>query len=335
MPINYGVLKGKVIGSSAGTIENPHYQIYAKAGEERFRVAVNVKSKLSPSELLYYTNEDFQHVVSTLVVELPYGFTSLESKPDGIALDYIRNNLFDHNEMAPLAFDIPGQDNDLNEKIDHYVRRSMESEDGILYAFGEQWGPENKPDKIFGFSPGRGVHDIHMNQGNVGEYKRDDGVYQDGGLLFHFPAENKWIAVFLAFQSQSWHTDDVTGHAINQDPADPPGSVIPKTGTILIVGAVVRPAQTTAGLENVTLLNATDQVISLNEWAIANKAKRKFPLKGEISPGQFLTISIPEGERDFFRNKGDIITLLNADGLKVHGVSYTKQQVKAGWTITF
>jgi hypothetical protein len=35
-------------------------------------------------------------------------------------------------------------------------------------------------------------------------------------------------------------------------------------------------------------------------------------------------------------NKGGIITLINQEGLKVHGVSYTKEQVqREGWTVVF
>jgi hypothetical protein len=35
-------------------------------------------------------------------------------------------------------------------------------------------------------------------------------------------------------------------------------------------------------------------------------------------------------------NKGGIITLLNGDGWKVHGVSYRREQVeREGWTIVF
>jgi hypothetical protein len=35
-------------------------------------------------------------------------------------------------------------------------------------------------------------------------------------------------------------------------------------------------------------------------------------------------------------NKGGIITLLNDQGLKVHGVSYTREQAQnPGWTVVF
>ena len=38
-------------------------------------------------------------------------------------------------------------------------------------------------------------------------YRRDDGVWQDGGLIIGT------TAILLRFQSQSWKTDDSTGHA--------------------------------------------------------------------------------------------------------------------------
>jgi uncharacterized protein YukJ len=48
-----------------------------------------------------------------------------------------------------------------------------------------------------------------MNQGNPpGRHERDNGVWQDGALLLHFPAEGRWTALFLAFQSQRWHVEE-------------------------------------------------------------------------------------------------------------------------------
>ena len=94
-----------------------------------------------------------------------------------------------------------------------------------MYAFGERWGPETGvKDKVFGFQPGNGVHDIHMNQGNSARFRGDDGVWQDGGLLIHLG--DRWIGIFLAFQSQAWHTDDKTGHTI-AGPAPTPTPSLP------------------------------------------------------------------------------------------------------------
>ncbi len=172
--------------------------------------------------------------------------------------------------------------------------------------------------------PGNGIHDIHMNQGNVGSFIADDGVWQDGGLLFHFPLQQQWTAVFLKFQSQSWHTDDTTGHTIVDDIED---------GLIRIVAAMVNSKQSPEK-EWVHLLNASDRVISLNGWHLADKQKIKMPLSGQLDPSATLRVDIQPPMT--LSNKGGIITLLNQNGLKVHGVSYTKQQAnQPGWTIVF
>ena len=60
---------------------------------------------------------------------------------------------------------------------------------------------------------GNGIHDIHMNQGNGAGYRKDNGVFQDGGLIFEYP-NGKRQAFFFAFQSQTFATDDKTGNAL-------------------------------------------------------------------------------------------------------------------------
>ena len=148
------------------------------------------------------------------------GFTLLPKEPGTAALDFIRGNLFNRLDMRLLPSSLPGADNDLSDRLAHYVDRAQAEPGAIIYAFGERWGPERgKPDKIFRFEPGNGVHDIHMNQGNDPSHRGEDGVWQDGGLILRFPATDQWVAIFLAFQSQAWHTDDVTGHtAAGADP---------------------------------------------------------------------------------------------------------------------
>ena len=147
---------------------------------------------------------------------------ALESKPGTGALDYIRGNLFDRTTMRPLPFNVPGFDNDLNEKIDRVMQRAVADEAALVYAFGERWGPEPRTkDKYFGFLPGNGIHDIHMNQGNSDRFVGDDGVYQDGGLLIHFPDQQEWTAVFLKFQSQAG--TPTTGRDTPSRRREPPG----------------------------------------------------------------------------------------------------------------
>ncbi|OOP56197.1 MAG: hypothetical protein AYP45_10395 [Candidatus Brocadia carolinensis] len=340
---SYGVMKGRVIGSRPGTGPSPHYQINVVAGSTQYRVAVNVKSQLAPSELLYLVVENFQHPLTVGLSELSHGFSEVPRRPGGIALDFIRGNLFQRTQMRPLPYSVPGPDNDLNEKLNAYVQRAIDDEDATIYAFGERWGPENdQRDRYFGFLPGNGIHDIHMNQGNVGRFTEQDGVWQDGGLLLHFPAmigsggellfPEQWVGVFLAFQSQAWHTDDVTGHRLT--PEQPTGEE--PDGRIRIVAAMVNPKGDDAGRERVTLLNTTPDTIDLKGWSIADKNKRKTILASqELSPGATALVML-SNEGAQLSNDGGIITLLDKQGLKIDGVSYTREQVaRQGWTIVF
>ena len=345
MPLkSYGVLKGRVIARRLGSGSSPHYQVHIvdEIGTN-YRIAINVKSQLAPSELMYYVKSHFVHPLTSVVAVLPSGFSPLAPNPASGALDLIRGNLMQPGMMTPLPHTLPGPDNDLNEKLDQIVQRAMADEEALVYAFGERWGPENnKADKYFGFVPGNGIHDIHMNQGNVGSFIQDDGVWQDGGLLFQFPNQQQWTAVFLKFQSQSWHTSDVTGHTlsgpddgepVNPDPIVPQPTDTTPDGLVRIVAAMVN-SKASPEMEWVYILNASDRAVPLAGWHMADKQKAKMPLSGALDAGAILRVSVQSPMA--LSNKGGLITLLNQDGLKVHGVSYTKEQAnQPGWTIVF
>jgi len=350
MPLKqYGVLKGRPIARSLGTGSNPHYQIHVIDDTTDYRIAVNVASALSPSELEYCIEPHFQHPFLDQFVPLEHGWHTLESKPGGPALDFIRTNLFDPEKLVPLPFNVPGPDNDLNEKIDLYIQRALGEEEAVVYAFGERWGPENgKKDKIFGFLPGNGVHDIHMNQGNVGSFVKDDGVYQDGAILIHYPGQNQWVGIFLKFQSQTWHTDDATGHQTRPEPSGPPsdspepeGPLLPggfpapeaPDGAVRIIAALINPVDSPE-IETVTLLNVTGKTIDLAGWKLLDRLKRAMALTGELPAGDTRRVTVQSPVA--LSNKGGLITLLNPDGLRVDGVAYTKAQAsRQGFTVKF
>jgi hypothetical protein len=264
-----------------------------------------------------------------------------------MALDFIRGNLVQRSDMRLLPPNLPGPDNDLSDKLAHYVDRATRDDAATLYAFGQRWGPEpGLRDKVFGFLPGNGVHDIHMNQGNDGRFVRDDGVWQDGGVLLHFPDPEQWVGIFLAFQSQAWHTDDTTGHAIPGPQPHPVGA----EGAVRIVAALVNPPGPAPERERVTLLNASPDPIDLTGWAIQNgvahrgrseaeaaadRLKNKLVLpSGKAGPGETFVVDLPPTVQ--LGNDGGVITLLDPKGLKIDGVSYTKQQARhEGWTVVF
>lgn len=212
----YGVLKGAVLHRLRPKTNKDHFQILVTDGKAQHRIAVNVLSKEKPSELLYYTTAALPAKLRAALKKLKDGFTPLPSRPGGLAMDFVRGGLFAKSDMQVVPNIKPGPNNDLGELIDGAVMDAVHAAKPRVYAFGQAWGPEkNKRDAYFDFDPGSGIHDIHMNQGNVPRFKKDDGVWQDGALVLHFPAEGgkaeRWVGVFLAFQSQGWDTDE-QGH---------------------------------------------------------------------------------------------------------------------------
>ena len=351
----YGVLKGKAVEVRIGAGQSPHYQVRVIDDTTDYRIAINVKSQLPPSDVEFIVLENFQHPITAIVEQLPDGFTLLDRKPGSGALDFIRGNLFDRAKIRPLPFSVPGFDNDLNEKLDRIMQRAVADEGSVIYAFGERWGPEaGKKDKYFGFAPGNGVHDIHMNQGNSGQFVGDDGVFQDGGLLVNFPDRHEWTAVFLKFQSQSWHTDDRTGHTIaapvtptrptpvqptplQPAPVQPTPIPLPTTedpdGLVRIVAALVNSVKSPEE-EIVTLLNTSPHDIDMKGWALLDTQKKRLELSNVLRAGATRTVNVQQPFA--LSNKGGVITLVNDAGLKVHGVSYTKDQARnPGWTLVF
>ena len=328
MPIaHYGVLKGRAFDRKKATSQNEHFQILINRANNPHRIAINTKSSEAPSEVLFYANDDFRHEINDALLQaaLPNGFTPLSSQPGGLALDFIRRNFFDLTEMVPLPSNSPGDNNDLNDKLDFFVQQAIQHTDAVVYAFGQHWKDASGVDKYFSeIKPSTGIHDIHMNQGNQpGKYFKDNGVYQDGGLIFHYPSSNRWAAVFTAFQSQAIHTDDDTGNPLNDLPPTDPGQPEKRT-QVRIIAAMANPAGDDVKKEYIILLNKSTGAIDLKGWQVVDKLNKRDTIsQGMIQAGDTLRITLT-GLGAQLSNKGGTITLLNKDGLKVDGVSFTK-----------
>jgi len=306
----YGVLKSQPIATLIAK-DSAHLEIHTVDDERHYRIAVNVKSQTLPPELRYIISEDFKHPITLKLEALSDGFTTLESEPGGLALDYIRGNLFNYHDMKKANI-ITGPDNDLSETLEKYIDKAIRTKDATVYALGQSWGPEGKRDAYFGFKPGGGIHDIHMNQGNAGKWLDDNGIFQDGGLFIHFPSEDKWTAIFLAFQSQTFHTDDITGNPINVRHEF-------EENVVVIAAALLNPL---SGNQTISLLNTSAKDIDLTGWNLTDNMKNKYELRGKISKGSFMTVALPDNTLSL-PDSGGIISLIDNDNLKINGVSYT------------
>ena len=74
MPLQrYGVLKGRPINRQLGSNQNSHYQVHVVDDTTDYRIAINVKSKLAPSEVEYVVDAHFNHPLLEHLDELPVG----------------------------------------------------------------------------------------------------------------------------------------------------------------------------------------------------------------------------------------------------------------------
>ena len=206
MPIqDYSVLKGDPTAGQVVSGSSPHYQITVQASGGPFTVAVNIQS-VDGSEVLYVIDNGFVPPQPGALLALPPGMTALKSAPGGLALDFVRETvqgtlMVDKAAMTllPLQFPAAHRHNNLNNSIVDLLNRAIADKDGTIYAFGSAYSDSGRID---------GIHDIHMNQGNPrANHDQENGIWQDGGLFVNLPAQNTWVAIFLAFQTQSWNTD--------------------------------------------------------------------------------------------------------------------------------
>lgn len=333
MPIDpYGILVGRALNGETEREDplSPHYQVRVEAKEVHFRVPINVKSKRGSgigAQLLYRVEEPFAHPILAHLDSLSVGFHPLRKAPDTPALDYIRGNLLDRLKLVRVPFNLPGPNNDLNDLLDRLIRKAIRDPEARVFVWGEV------------FASGQGLHNVHMNQGNKrdGPFGDDNGVFQDGALMLHFSAAQQWVAVFLAFQTQVWHTDDATGHPVagigDLGPGDAPGAAEPD-GRVRIVAARLKPPGGEGGLETVTLLNTWREPVNLGGWAVADRGKNREALSGIMEPGATAVITLRATANP--GNRGGLLTLVDHRGLKVDGVAYTAAQaVREGETIVF
>jgi hypothetical protein len=104
---------------------------------------------------------------------------------------------------------------------------------------------------------------------------------------------------------------------------------------VRIVAAMVNPVGPAPERESVLLLNASPDTVDLTGWRIADARKHTAPLpSGPLAAGETLKVVLSNGVA--LGNRGGAITVLDAEGRKVAGVSYTGEQVRReGWTVTF
>jgi uncharacterized protein YukJ len=202
--VNYGLLRGRVVkyGAEDGT-RTPHFQIIVEDDVPQiWRIAVNVRSDDGSNDQAAVKDPLAGHPVLALLNDVAVGYTALPDHIPGLALDYIRQPLFTASDLQTLPPFDAGHSG-LEDVLTQYTQAAQDgAATGVeLFVWGSRFDVGDHPvaaDLTYGDKVG--IHDVHMNQGNPPPHQRDNGVYQDGGLIFKFA--DRHVGVFMKFASQ-------------------------------------------------------------------------------------------------------------------------------------
>ena len=196
-----------------------------------------------------------------------------------------------------------------------------------MYAFGAKFDRNLHKliDTEFGNTDGlHGIHDIHLNQGNVGAHAEVNGVFHDGGLLLAFP--DRVLGLLLAFQTQRIPTD-ATGaaapgaHPLSQivTPGGGPGTgQHPTTASVYLERALINPIGPDPGHEAVAIGNLATDEVSLHGWRLVDRNGNITKLDAQIAAGASEVITLDGTGAQL----GNII-LQDESGTQVDTVTYS------------
>src|SRR6478752_5459497 len=210
MALQYGVLRARFDRAKREDgLSTPHLQIRAlDSTGQPWRVAVNVQSQDHSEVVFWIVDPLVGHPIIDSLSTRPSGFSP--AAPNATtSVDYLKAPLFDFSLGRVLPPGGSANADDLQDLLGLYLDQ-CKAAGGELFSFGMKFDSNRHLpiDAEFGNTDGlHGVHDIHMNQGNVGAHAGDNGTFHDGGLLLAFP--DRLVGLFLAFQSQRVPTDAV------------------------------------------------------------------------------------------------------------------------------
>ena len=213
------------------------------------------------------------------------------------SLDFVKAPLFDWTLGRALPPSGHANADDLQDLLILYLEQ-CKAGGGELYAFGAKFDRNlHKPiDAEFGNTDGlHGIHDIHLNQANVGAHAEDNGTLTTGDYCCRSPIES-WV--------YSWPSRPSASRPI--PPAQWPLARNHYPGSSRAVlarrwrprrctwSALINPAGSDPGHEAVVIGNCATTSQSLHGWQLIDRNGRVTKLDAEI-PGGASTIVVLDG----------------------------------------
>ena len=330
MAILYGVLRGRPDRYKREDNESsPHLQIRVlEDSGQPWRIAVNVQSDTGSNVAFWVVDPLTGHPLLSSLPAQASGFNTV-ARNAGHALDYVKAPLFDwkHGRLLPPSGN--ASSDDLQDLLSLYLDQCKNA-GGELYAFGAKFDRNlHKPIDIeFGNTDGlHGIHDIHLNQGNVGPHAGDNGVFHDGGLILGFP--DRYLGLFLGFQTQRIPTDAAGNAASDSTPISeilaagvvpPPPPLV--QSAVYLERALINPSGADPGGEIVVLASLATTAQTLTNWRLLDKNARVTPINTTLGAGQSVLIAL-DGNGVQLGNQGGNLILQDDHNAQVDVVTYT------------
>jgi uncharacterized protein YukJ len=331
MAILYGVLRGRPdLHKREDGTGTPHLQIRVlEDSGQPWRIAVNVQSDSGSNVVFWVVDPLADHPLLASLPARASGFSAVAGNASS-ALDYVKAPLFDWKLGRSLPPSGSASSDDLQDLLSLYLDQCKNA-GGELYAFGAKF-EENRHMPIdieFGNTDGlHGIHDIHLNQGNVGAHAGDNGVFHDGGLILAFP--DRYLGLFLGFESQRIPTDAAGNAAagataISQIIAGG-GAILPppSVSAVYIERALINPSGDDPGGEIVVLASLATTAQTLTNWRLIDKNARMTPIDAALGPGQSVLIEL-DGTGVQLGNQGGNLILQDDSNAQVDVVTYTAE----------
>ncbi len=349
--INYQCLRGKVRAyAPAEPPGNPHIWVILHAGDQQWFATINVRSNkdapgdpIGKSYLYYLIDADFSHPIVPSILARPLGLSPVERSYAGGAIDFQRGNLFNPNDMRVLPLEGVSDDG-----LVHRLSGLLElakSQNCDVFFYGNAF-PKNNPtqtDAVFGYTPDTpfGLDKVLMAQGDSREVNiqlHENGIWHDGACFIWDPTSKRMTAIFLAFQSQGWHTNDNGDLIFGATGCEAPacdfsagaGTMLPVPKRLAEITSAHRAPD---GAASLVVANMGAAALDLTGWRLLVDTVTSFPLPATIlAAGQPFSAPLPAGS---LSDAGGLLTLINSAQLRVDGVAYLGGDPAAGWSTSF
>jgi uncharacterized protein YukJ len=322
----YGVLRGRMDRfTREDGASSPHLQVrILEDGGQPWRIAVNVQSNTGSNVAFWVVDPLPDHPVLGPLAGLPSGFSTVARNADH-ALDFAKAPLFEWAQGRRLPPSGAASADDLQDLLSLLLDQCKAAA-GEVFAFGAKFEQNlHKPiDAAFGNTDGlHGIHEIHMNQGNVDGHASENGVFHDGGLILKFP--DRFVGAFLAFQSQKVPTDAAGNAAADAVAIEHLLTGTPEPATIAdvyIERALINPAGADPGLEAVVLASLSTRSQTLTNWRLQDKNGRVTAITVTLDAGASIAVAL-DGTGVQLGNSGGTLMLQDAGGAQIDVVTYT------------